>query len=267
MKTYHWTILLLLTIVLSCKTFDPINDDTDYQKKGSGKDYVSRDSAKAKEINQFISKLESESYSFESDFVLRLDNVGKSTEKFVADGKLQFSKETGLLKIQLMDSYFGVVISKIVSDEKKIRILSAGQSKVVELPFGDLPLTDPATKKVFSLPFPVIYHCIVQSFTKEFSNGKALVDPTQNQVLLKKTGEEYLYKFNEKGLERIDLVSPNRSLKSYTIVKEYFDGFVYPAKKYQTKVESLETGKEKILVLVTLKGVRKKTFSDSNFEL
>jgi len=155
-------ILILVCFSLStCRTTP--DEDVNFIGKDSSK-YTTASDPSAKALLASIA-LNTENFSsFRGEFSMNIQVLVPKKENFNLDGKIYFSKPTGLVKIQLMDTFFGMIFSELIASPTEISIKPSGQPKPTVQPMGDLYLQDPNTKKTIQLPFPVIYQYLSGAF-------------------------------------------------------------------------------------------------------
>ncbi|WP_411823058.1 hypothetical protein [Leptospira sp. 'Mane'] len=257
---------LLSLFILVCFLFCSAGEVEDVDFIGKDKDkYVSPGDTNAKNLLAEIQSKEANYSSFKGEFSMNIQVFVPKKDNFAVDGKIFYSKETGLVKIQLMDTFFGLIFSELIASPSEIQIKPTSTSKVTTQPMGDLLLQDPNTKKSIQLPFPVIYQYLTGSFQPEIISPKAKFLIKENRVLLDKKDGSYEYFFEEGELSRIELVSPVRKLKAVSLVKEKDPKLKHPPKSILTKVMPLGEEKENVLILIKMKKVTKTEIPESTF--
>jgi hypothetical protein len=256
-------ISLLLFVQLSCRT-TPVEDVTFIGKDTSK--YTQASDPQAKVLLANIA-LKSENFSsFRGEFSMHIQVLVPKKETYHMDGKIYFSKPTGLLKIQLMDSFFGLIFSELIASPSEILIKPSGEAKPMSQPMGDLVLQDPNTKKNIQLPFPVIYQYLSGAFLGEIVSPKARFLSKEDRILVEKKDGIYEYFFEDSLPIRIELTSPLRGLKAVSLVKEKDAKLIHPAKTILSKVMTLADDKENALIQITMKKIVKTEIPDSIFK-
>ncbi|MBM9547722.1 hypothetical protein JWG40_11885 [Leptospira sp. 201903074] len=245
------TLLLLniLFFVISCQSAEV--EDPNF----IGLDKVKYQSAKEGESKILLKEIlekQTDFPSFKSDFSMQIQTFVPKKDNVYLDGKLYFSKETKQIKIQLMDSFFGMVFTELIADPTQIQIKPTSTKEVQTFPMGDILIQDPNTGKKFAIPFPVIYEYLTGAYIGEIQNPKAKFNTKDSRIALTKPDGEYEYFFKEGNLDRLELASTKRGLKAVAIVKTKPEQ-IHPPKEITTKVISLDTEKENVLILIKLK--------------
>ncbi|GBF48731.1 hypothetical protein LPTSP4_02310 [Leptospira ryugenii] len=249
----YFTLLLFL-LLLHCES----SPDTDVNFIGKdGSKYSSAKDPNAILLLKGISSNSSLYTSFRGEFTMKIQVLVPKKETFLVDGKIFFSKEKGLLKIQLMDTFFGLIFSELIASPTEISIKPSGSNKAFNQPMGDIVIQDPNTKKNIQLPFPVIYQYLSGTFQNEITSPKARFMAKEGRILLEKKDGIYEYFFEESLPIRIELSSPARGLKAVSIVQEKDRVNAHPAKAVLSKVISLSDDKENALILLTMKKINK----------
>ncbi|BDA79317.1 hypothetical protein LPTSP3_g22470 [Leptospira kobayashii] len=262
-KFFNLFISLSLGIFFSFCSAGEV-EDVDFIGKNKDR-YVSTSDANAKALLSEIKSKETNYSSFKGEFAMNIQVFVPKKDNFAVDGKIFYSKETGLVKIQLMDTFFGLVFSELIASPTEIQIKPTSTNKVTTQAMGDLLLQDPNTKKSIQLPFPVIYQYLTGSFQPEITSPKARFLTKENRILLEKKDGVYEYFFEEGELNRIELVSPLRKLKAVSLVKEKDPKSKHPPKSILTKVIPLGEEKENVLILIKMKKVTKTEIPESVF--
>ena len=195
-------ILLSISIILFlgfCKTDKENIKDPDYTDSKQAQNLKYND-PRAKSLVEIVERLEKNSVSFTGEFSMKIQSGENLREVNNVNGKIFFDRPTGKVKIQLMEPFFGLIISQIISDSNTIRIKSSGQEKIYEQPMGDIHMVDPTSRKPIVIPYPIIYFTIAQNFIEEFKSDKSYLSPADKRVLVKRGNDEYKYTFYDKGL-------------------------------------------------------------------
>jgi outer membrane lipoprotein-sorting protein len=221
---------------------------------------------RSKNLLSLIEGIEKNSQSFQGEFSMKIKTGENLKDTNSLNGKIFFDKNSSKVKIQLMEPFFGLIISQIISDEETIQIKSSGKDKIHTQKMGDLFLADPATKKQIIIPFPVIYYSIVQNFTKNFQNQNSFFSPSENKVKLIKDQDDLTYTFYEKGLVSLELFSKVKNLKAKSEVPENFRTGDNPALRVITIVTDIYTSKDTNYVDIQYKNLKKNiTIPESTF--
>jgi hypothetical protein len=163
-----------------------------------------------------------------------------------------------------MDSFFGLIFTELISTSSEIKIKQSSSSEIQTFPMGDLLIQDPNTKKNIAIPYPVIYQYLTGTYMEEVQNAKAKFLIGESRVLLEKPDGIYEYFFQNGNLERLELSSVKRGLKAIALVKGTKDTF-HPPKEIITKVISLDTDKENVLIQIQMKKTIKTEIGANTF--
>jgi outer membrane lipoprotein-sorting protein len=266
-KLFIIFLLSLFSYIANCKTSDDsIKEVVDYDL-GDSKGYISTKSSKAIPFLSFLKTLESESKSFKGEFTMKIQSGEGLKDLNRLNGKIFYEEETGRMKVQLMETFFGLIVSQIISDENIIQIKSAGQEKIHEQPMGEIVMLDPSTKKKISIPFPIIYSTVRLNFSKVFESGETKVNPTDKKALVKKVDEEYIYSFYDKGLDSLEYKSEKKGFQAKSKVPDSAKDGSHPPKIIITRVTDLTSNKETSLVEIVYKNIQKNVkLNDSVFK-
>jgi hypothetical protein len=256
-------IFILLFTFLNCKSTQV--DDVAFIGKDTSR-YSSANDPLAKSLLAGIASETDHFSSFRGEFSMNIQVLVPKKENFHIDGKVFFSKPGGLLKIQLMDTFFGLIFSELIASPTEILIRPSGQAKPTSQPMGDLYLQDPNTKKTIQLPFPVIYQYLSGAFQTEILSPKARFLSKESRILVEKKDGMYEYFFENNLPTRIELTSPARGIKAVSLVKEKDSKNVHPAKSILSKVMSLPDDKENALILITMKKIVKTDIPEATFK-
>lgn len=200
---------------------------------------------RAKSLVEIIERLENNSVSFTGEFSMKILSGDKLKEANTVNGKIFFDRPSGKVKIQLMEPFFGLIISQIISDNTTIQIKSSGQEKIHTQPMGDIHMIDPTSHKSIVIPFPVIYFSIAQNFTNEFKSDKSYLSPSEKKILVKRGNDEYQYIFYENGLASLQFLSKEKSIKAICQIPEKYQTGYHPPERLSTRVTDVSTEKER----------------------
>ena len=204
---------------------------------GSQKQFYKYTDPKAKDLVRLVEDLENSSVSFTGEFSMKINSGENLKDSNSLKGKIYFDKSSGKVKIQLMEPFFGLIISQLISDGNSIQIKSSGSSNITTLRMGDILLTDPTTRKNIIIPYPVIHYSIVQNFSKEFKSNPTYLSPDEKKILVKKkSDDEYYYTFYEKGLESLEVYSKEKDLRAIATVPENYRKSDHPPSRIITRV-------------------------------
>ncbi|MCT8332100.1 hypothetical protein NUH30_00300 [Leptospira sp. 85282-16] len=245
-KTILLSVSLLIISCQSAEVEDPNFIGRDKEK------YISAKEKESKTLLKEILEKQTDFPSFKSDFSMQIQTFVPKKDNVYLDGKLYFSKESKQVKIQLMDSFFGMIFTELIADPNQIQIKPTSTKEIQTLPMGDILIQDPNTGKKFAIPFPVIYEYLTGTYVGEIQNPKAKFYTKEARIILSKPDGEYEYFFKDGNLDRLELSSTKRGLKAIAIVKTKPDQ-IHPPKEITTKVISLDTEKENVLILIKLK--------------
>lgn len=242
-------LLSVLFLVISCQSAEV--EDPNFIGRDKGKYHSAKDNESKTLLKEILEK-QKDFPSFKSDFSMQIQTFVPKKDNVYLDGKLYFSKETKQVKIQLMDSFFGMVFTELIADPNQIQIKPTSTKEVQTLPMGDILIQDPNTGKKFAIPFPVIYEYLTGTYIGEIQNPKAKFNTKDSRIALTKPDGEYEYFFKEGNLDRMELASSKRGLKAIAVVKTKPEQ-IHPPKEITTKVISLDTEKENVLIIIKLK--------------
>ncbi|TGL45915.1 hypothetical protein [Leptospira perdikensis] len=241
-----FSVFLFFVSCQSAEVEDPNFIGRDKEKYHSSKE------GESKTLLKEILEKQTDFQSFKSEFSMQIQTFVPKKDNVYLDGKLYFSKETKQVKIQLMDSFFGMVFTELIADPNQIQIKPTNTKEIQTLPMGDILIQDPTTNKKFAVPFPVIYEYLTGTYVSEIQNPKAKFNTKESRIALTKADGEYEYFFKEGQLDRLELASAKRGLKAIALVKTKPEQ-IHPPKEITTKVISLDTEKENVLILIKLK--------------
>lgn len=221
---------------------------------------------RAKPLVEIVEKLEKNSVSFSGEFSMKILSGEKLREVNNVNGKIFFDRPTGKVKIQLMEPFFGLIISQIISDNNVIRIKSSGQEKIHEQEMGDIHMVDPTSRKPIVIPYPIIYFTIAQNFIEEFKSDKSFLSPSEKRVLVKRGKDEYKYFFYEKGLASLEYISSQRNMKAICQVPDKYRNGDHPPERLSTRVTdtSSEIEKDTSQVDIQYKNVKRNVTIPAN---
>lgn len=241
--------LVLIVLFVSCQSTEV--EDPNFLGKAEGKYLPAKDTSSQTFLKQVLEK-NPNFPSFKSDFSMQIQTFIPKKENVYLDGKVYFSKETKQIKIQLMDQFFGMVFSELIANADQIQLKPTSTKEIQTLPMGDILIQDPNTGKKYTIPFPVIYSYLTGNYIDEIQNQKARFNTNDSRVYLTKLDGEYEYFFQDGNLDRLELTSNKRGLKAIAIVKSN-QKQTHPPKEITTKVISLDTEKENVLIQIKLK--------------
>jgi hypothetical protein len=255
MKRYLFAIVIF--ILVACRTPEPKEDIVvpSYIEHEQKKFYLYTDK-KSKPLIDRLLGFETQVSSFYGEFMMRIKSGENLSESNILKGKIIFDKTSGKVKIQLMEPFFGMIVTQVLTDSNMVKIKSAGQ-KLHTQPMGDIGILDPKTGKLIQIPFPVIYHSISYNFIKDFQTGQSYFSPEENRVLVKKETEVYQYVFLASGLDSLDYSSSNSKLKAIAQVDERKEDIFHPPIKISTRVKDTLTNKDTGLIEIKYTNVRK----------
>jgi hypothetical protein len=118
------------------------------------------------------------------------------------------------VKIQLLDPFFGAILSQILANPNTIKIRQGGNDKLHVQKMGDIVIQDPSTGKIFRIPFPIIFYSIALDFTTEFTSEGSMLNPSEKKVKVVRNTDEYLYMFYDYGLESLEYISKDKNLQA-----------------------------------------------------
>ncbi|HMV41092.1 MAG TPA: hypothetical protein PK079_03985 [Leptospiraceae bacterium] len=266
MKKTISILFLFSLILLGCKTEEGSVKEPEYTD-GKQTQNLKYNDPRAKSLVEIVERLEKNSNSFTGEFTMKILSGDKLKESNTVNGKIFFDKPTGKVKIQLMEPFFGLIISQIISDNSRIRIKSSGQEKIHEQAMGDIYMVDPNTRKTIVIPYPIIYFSIAQNFIEEFRSDKSYLSPSDKRVLVKRGTDEYKYFFYDKGLSSLELFAPDKNIRAICQIPEKYRTGDHPPERISTRVTDATTELDTSQVDIHYKNVKRNaTIPPKTFE-
>lgn len=256
MKKSISILLLFSLILLGCRTGEENTKDPIYTDSKQTQNLKYGD-PRAKSLVEIVERLEKNSTSFVGEFTMKILSGDKLRETNTVNGKIFFDKPSGKVKIQLMEPFFGLIISQIISDSSKIRIKSSGQEKIHEQAMGDIYMVEPNSKKTIVIPYPIIYFSIAQNFIEEFKSDKSYLSPSDKRVLVKRGTDEYKYFFYDKGLASLELFAPDKHIRAICDIPEKYRTGDHPPERISTRVTDSTTEQDTSKVDIHYKNVKR----------
>ena len=232
----YFLLLILLVTYFNCKEKPLEKVEYETEKKTEKKAKVTIADPATKPLIDLIKNLEASANSFSAEFKMKIQSGENLEQLDKLNGQMFFDKNSGKVKIQLADPFFGLILTQVVSDNKTIKIKMAGMDKIQTQPMGDIKIQDPKTQKIHTIPFSVIYISISRKFLEEFSTGETTFDMENRIVTVNKADEEYRYKFDETNLQNLELFSKPKNIKAVASVIEKDSKNLHPPKKLGTRV-------------------------------
>ncbi len=263
-KTNYLLLLITLTLFINYCTAKTDNiKDPDYVDAKQAQNLKYND-PRAKSLVEIVERMEKNSTSFTGEFSMKIQSGENLREVNNVNGKIFFDRPTGKVKIQLMEPFFGLIISQIISDSTTIRIKSSGQEKIHEQAMGDIHMTDPTSRKPIVIPYPIIYFTIAQNFIEEFKSDKSYLSPGDKRVLVKRGNDEYKYTFYDKGLASLEFLSTEKKIKAICDVPETYRTGDHPPGRLSTRVTDSTTDQDTSKVDIQYKNVRRNVTIPAN---
>ncbi len=250
-------LLIILSINFYCKTTEEKIESVEYSQESKDGYYPIAD----KRVKDFLlstKQMENISESFTGKFTMVIKSGEGLKTKDSLDGNIFYDKASGKIKIQLLDPFFGAILTQIISDSEQIKIRPLGQNTIQTLPMGDIYIKDPSGKTI-PIPFPVIYHTITMNFSKEFSTPNVKANANEKKVKVTKGTDEFLYSFYPEGLESLEVKSGSKNLQAKCKVSEESKSNQYPPQRLLTRVTEISSGKDYSYVDIQYKNVKKLT--------
>ena len=131
-STYQWKklsfysgfILFTLIIFINCNAFQKkVPEETvEFSEPLDSKGFFKPSDKRALTLLEFVKELEEKSSSFTADFSLKIV-TGSETNNI--NGKIFYEKDGKKVKIQLLDPFFGAILSQILANpsEKKVKVV------------------------------------------------------------------------------------------------------------------------------------------------
>lgn len=257
-------VSLLLLLSLHCNSLQsPEPDSIEFIEKNQVRFYKYSDKKNKLFIEEILA-FQGKHESFIANFSIRIDRLTPKKESFNADGKIWFLKDTGQVKIQLMDNFFGLVFSEVLATSDEIQVKTSQDEKIHKQKMGDLILYDPGKKKPIILPFPVIYYYITGEYNKEFQNNPTFMNSEARRVQVKKKEDLFEYFFDKEGLSALEWSSTNKGVKAISIPN---GKRTIPIQSLLTKIVEVEQEKEQVIIQTKLRSIQKKNPSPNVFSL
>jgi hypothetical protein len=265
---FYITVILILQITLiSCSTFQKKapEETVEFSEPLDSKGFFKPTDKRALALLEFVKDLEVKSSSFTADFSLKIV-TGSETNNI--NGKIFYEKEGKKVKIQLLDPFFGAILSQILANPNQIKIKQGGNDKLHVQKMGDIVLQDPSTGKLFRIPFPIIFYSIALDFTSEFTSEGSMLNPIEKKVKVVRNTDEYLYVFYDSGLESLEYISKDKNLQAKAKVSESSKKGTHPPEKILTRVSEINTGKNISQVDIVYKNIKRAIkIPDKEFQL
>ena len=217
-----------------------------------------------KQSQSFLAELKKLDYKPESyiaSFKMQIQSFHPEKRNFNAKGKVFFQKETGKIKIQLMDSFFGMIFSQIISDSKSMELKTAGQDKTQKMPMGDIQILDPKSGKLIVIPFQVIYEFLSLGHLNLLTDKNNFFSHEEKRILSVFPDKKLIYQFDKTGLLSVELQSISRNVRAIARVSR---SGIYPPENIITRVTGYSDKTEKDLVSITVTNVKKTARIEEN---
>lgn len=252
-------LLIILGLFLvqgwGCRTLEEIRpEDVEFAEKAQAR-YFSLQDKRNQEFWEFVQVLEARHESFSANFSMRIDRVSPHKESFHADGRIWFLKDTGQIKIQLMDNFFGMIFSEVIASPGEIQVKSSQDQKIHIQPMGDLGLYDPGKKKMITIPFPVIYYSITGGFGDLFEKNRAVLNPDERRAMVRSQGDEFEFVFDDQRLLSLQWNAPSKNMKAVARAGTKPN---IPSEHLTTKVMEMGSDRETVVIQTKLRSIQKK---------
>ncbi|NCN10194.1 MAG: hypothetical protein GW938_10155 [Leptospira sp.] len=259
---------LFLFLLAGCESLQtPDENSIDFNEKDQVR-FLKYSDKRNKNFLDEIQGFQDQHESFIANFSIRIDTVSPKKDNFNADGRIWFLKETGQVKIQLMDNFFGFIFSEVVANSEQIIVKTSQDKQVHSQRMGDLVVYDPGRKKPITIPFPVIYYYITGEFSKEFQNNPSYVSSETRRVQVKKQDDLFEYFFDSEGLSALEWTSSKKEVKA---VAKPVGKRSIPTEALLTKIlesdKEVENEKVQVIIQTKLRSIQKKNPSASVFIL
>jgi outer membrane lipoprotein-sorting protein len=265
MKSISFLICLLIIINCSLLQKKLPEETVEFSDPIDSKGFYKPEDKRSNTLLEFVKDLEGKSSSFTSEFSLKIV-TGNETSSI--NGKIFYEKDGKKVKIQLLDPFFGAILSQILANPNTIKIRQGGNDKLHVQKMGDIVIQDPSTGKIFRIPFPIIFYSIALDFTAEFTSKDSLLNPTEKKVKVTRNSDEYLYIFYDSGLESLEYVSKDKNLQAKAKVSESSKKGTHPPERILTRVSEITTGKNISQVDIVYKNIKRTNkISDKEFQL
>lgn len=258
-KPGYILFLFLVSIIFfaTCKSGDVIEktEQVEYVTPGDGRGFFPPSDKRNTDFLDFIRSLEEKSFSFSGDFSMKIQ-VPKEPDT-ILNGKIFFEKEGKKLKIQILDPFFGMILTQVIANPGIIKIKQGGNDKIYEQKMGDIQIIDPSRGKKFIIPFPVIFYSVALDFLGEFTSRDSQLNPVDRKVKVQRGTDEYLYIFYAGGLESLEMLSLNKNLQAKAKVAEDAKKGIHPPDRILVRVSEPSNGKNLSQVDLQFKNLKK----------
>jgi len=260
-------VIFCILIILGCSTFQKKapEETVEFSEALDSKGFFKPNDKRSLTFLEFVKDLEVKSSSFTADFSLKIVTASETNN---INGKIFYEKEGKKVKIQLLDPFFGAILSQILANPNQIKIKQGGNDKLHVQKMGDIVLQDPNTGKLFRIPFPIIFYSIALDFTTEFTSEGSMLNPSEKKVKVVRNTDEYLYVFYDSGLESLEYISKDKNLQAKAKVSESSKKGTHPPEKILTRVSEINTGKNISQVDIVYKNIKRALkIPDKEFQL
>jgi hypothetical protein len=239
----------------------PITETSEEEIK---KEWVDIDETNWEEIEKILPI--PDKVSFQCDLKIKLIRKYPKKEEFNADGILTYSHKSQNLRIKLLDSVIGFVVSDIIIKNNIVSIKDANAKKITQQEIGFLPITDPSTGHTFPFPLGAMYSYITQDYTSEFLKKESYYREEYSEVLVKESSENTSYFFQDRELIKMEIRQKNEPYNSRSYLSSGQDKHAYPPSKISTSVLDRKLNKEVYVIDVNIRSVKKKEISETSFK-
>jgi hypothetical protein len=258
----RWILIFIPMILLGQSVSDiPISEATDEEIKNEWVDVSEENWDSIEKILPIPDKV-----SFQCDLKIKLIRKFPKKEEFNADGILYYSHKSQNLRIKLLDSVIGFVVSDIIIKNNSVFIKDANAKKIVQKEIGFLPITDPSTGNSFPFPLGTMYSYITQDYTSEFLQKESYFREEYSEVMVKEIDENTSYFFQDRELIKIEIRQKNEPYNSRSYLSQGQNKHSYPPSKISTSVLDRKANKEIYVIDLSIKSVKKKEIPESNFK-
>lgn len=227
----------------------------EYDTPGDGKSYYAPVDKRNKDFLEFVRQLEEKVSSFYGEFTMKI--VVPKEQDTILNGKVYYEKDGKKLKIQILDPFFGLILTQIISNPTNIKIKQGGNDNIYEQKMGDIQIIDPAKGKKFIIPFPVIFYSIALDFLGEFTSKESLLNPVEKKVKVRRGTDEFTYIFYPEGLESLEVLSTMKNLQAKAKVADTARKGIHPPERILTRVSEPSSGKNLSQVDLQFKSVKR----------
>lgn len=258
-KTILVVCILSNLVLISCKSpeLQEKKEVLEYESPGDGKGYFPAVDKRNKDFIEFVKQLEDKVFSFYGEFTMKI--VIPKEQDTVLNGKIFYEKDGKKIKIQILDPFFGMILTQIIANPSNIKIKQGGNDNIYEQKMGDIQIIDPSKGKKFLIPFPIIFYSIALDFLGEFTSQESTLNPTEKKVKVRRGSDEFTYIFYSDGLESLEVLSTAKNLQAKAKVADTAKKGTHPPDRIFTRVSEPVSGKNLSQVDLQFKSIKRQS--------